>query len=243
MTPGTVSIHLIPPGIPSTDAGWTLLSPDERIRASSFVFPRHAEHWIACRAALRRILGNNIHVPPAEVPLVITDLGKPELADPFDYLHFSLSHCEDLAMLALCVDGPVGVDVERESRAAELTGCESGFCHPSEIAALPADPVARGRQLLDLWTAKEALLKALGTGFSQPPESIVIHGETATSDTPLPGMESQVIRRLHHPALAGFRAALSAPTSATRIEILPFEASTSADSPAIKALRPANSDG
>lgn len=243
MTPGTVSIHLIPPEDPSNHAGWPLLSPDERVRAGSFVFPEHAAHWIACRAALRRILGNVIHVPPAEVPLVITDLGKPELADPFDYLHFSLSHCEDLAILALCVDGPVGVDVEPVSRASGLPGCENTFCHPAELATLPADPDARSRQLLDLWAAKEALLKALGTGFTHPPEAVALHGHTATSDIPLPGIEDQLIHRLDHPVLAGFRAAVSAPSSATRIEIHPFTASTSAESSAITAKRPANPDG
>ncbi len=243
MTPGTISIHLIPSEHPSTDTGWPLLSPDERIRATSFVFPVHATHWIACRAALRKILGNTIHVPPADVPLVIQELGKPELAAPFDYLHFSLSHCEDLAVLALCVDGPVGVDVERASRASELPGCETTFCHPAELAALPPDPDARGRQLLDLWAAKEALLKALGTGFTHPPESVTIHGHTATSEVPLAGIENQTIHRLDHPALAGFSAAVSAPSSATRIEFSSFEESTFTQSSAITAARPAKPDG
>jgi 4'-phosphopantetheinyl transferase len=226
MTPGTVSIHLISPEPLPTQAGWPLLSPAERVRAASFVFPKHASHWIACRAALRRILGGIIHVPPAEVPLVVSKLGKPELAVPFDYLHFSLSHCENLALLALSVDGPVGVDVEASRRATELPDCETAFCHPAEIDALPVDSSARGECLLDIWTAKEAVLKALGTGFSHPPETVCIHGNAATSDEPLPGIEDQVIHRLDHPALSTHCAALSAASSATRIEIHPFEAST-----------------
>ena len=226
MTPGTVSIHFISPEPLSTQTGWPLLSPAERVRAASFVFPKHASHWIACRAALRRILGNIIKVPAAEVPLVVSDLGKPGLADPFDYLHFSLSHCENLALLALCVDGPVGVDVESSHRAADLPDCETAFCHPAEINALPVDPGARGDRLLDIWTTKEAVLKALGTGFSHPPESVCIDGNSATSDEPLPGIEDQVIHRLDHPELAAHCAALSAPVSATRIEIHPCAAST-----------------
>lgn len=226
MTPGTVSIRLIPPGPLATDAGWPLLSPAERVRAASFVFPKHAAHWIACRAALRRILGNIIHVPPGEVPLVISEFGKPELAAPFGYLHFSLSHCENLVLLALCVDGPVGVDVESSHRSTELPNCETAFCHPAEIDALPADSAARSGRLLEIWTTKEALLKALGTGFSHPPETVRIHATTATSEIPLPGIENQVIHRLNHPALAAHCAALSAPSAITRIEIHPFEAST-----------------
>lgn len=243
MTPGTVSINLIKPDPAPTEVGWLLLSANERVRAASFIFPKHATHWIACRAALRRVLGHLIQVPPAEVPLVVSDLGKPALAEPFDYLHFSLSHCEDLALLAVCVDGPVGVDVETNHRGADLAGCEATFCHPTEIESLPADPDAHSERLLNLWTAKEALLKALGTGLSHPPETIRIHGDFACSDAPLAGIEDQVIHRLSHPALAGYHAALAAPASASRVEIHPFEASTSAGSSAITAARPANPDG
>jgi phosphopantetheinyl transferase len=243
MTPGTVSIHVIPPELRSANAGWLFLSPTERVRAASFVFPKHAAHWVACRAAMRRILGHLVHVPPAELPVVVSDLGKPGLAEPFDSLHFSLTHCEDLALLAVCGDGPVGVDVEPSSRASELIDCESTFCHPSEIDSLPAEPAGRGARLLELWTAKEALLKALGTGFMQPPETVRIHSDTASSDAPLAGIDDQVIHRLAHPALEGYCAAVSAPRSAIRIEILPFEASTSATSPVITGLAPAHTDG
>lgn len=242
MIPGTVSIHFISPELLSTDTGWTLLSPAERVRAASFVFPKHAAHWIACRAALRRILGNIIHVPPGEVPLIVTELGKPLLADPFDYLHFSLSHCDDLALLALCVDGPVGVDVEPRQRAAQLPDCEAAFCHPTEIEALPDELAARGGSLLEIWTAKESLLKALGTGFSHAPESFCIYPTPATYDLPLPGIEDQVIHRLDHAALAAYCAAVSAPMATSKIEIHTFETSTSADSSAITAAQSANSD-
>lgn len=244
MKPGTVTIHVIPR---DREAGqvsdWRLLSPDERVRAASFLFPRHAEHWISCRAALRRIVGDVLHVPPDEVPLLITPLGKPVLAEPFEFLHFSLSHCKDLALLALCVDGPVGVDVEPLARSVDLADCENTFCHPEEISALPTDPTARMLRLLELWTAKEALLKCLGTGFSHPPETILILPGSATSDTPLPGIENQILHRLKHPSLADHCAALAAPASASHIEFNVSPASTSPQSPAITEPRSAHSDG
>lgn len=243
MTPGTVSIHFISPEPLPTDVGWPLLTPSERIRAASFVFPKHASHWISCRAALRRILGNIIGVPPAEVPLIVSEFGKPSLAPPFAGLHFSLSHCEDLALLSLCQDGPVGVDVEPSHRAADLPDCETAFCHPAEIDTLPADPIARGECLLEIWTAKEALLKALGTGFSHPPETVRIHGSTASSGESLPGIDRQVIHRLNHPQLAAHCAALSAPASATRIEFRSFAASTPPEDSAMTAAHCSNSDG
>jgi 4'-phosphopantetheinyl transferase len=206
-----------------------MLSPSERVRASSFVYPDHAAHWVACRAAVRRIIGKVIRINPADVPLALSDLGKPELSAPFDHLHISLTHCENLALLALCVDGPVGVDVESSQRAAELPECEATFCHPAELAALPADLTNRGLHLMEIWTAKEALLKALGTGLTHEPGQVRIHAcgdnrSTATSDTPLLGICGQIIHRIIHPELALHHAAVAVPASVTRVVIVPFGA-------------------
>lgn len=226
MKPETVSIHIIRSGPHRDDSAWLSLSAKERLRATSFVFKDDAANWIARRAAMRRILGQLVDILPAELPIVVSDDGKPGLAEPFDHLHFSLTHSKDLALLAVCVDGQVGVDVEPSGRASDLTGCESTFCHPSEIASLPVEPLARASMLLDIWTAKEALLKALGTGLTHPPETVRIHSDTARSDIPIAGIDEQAIHRLNHPALAGYRAAVSAPRSVNRIEFMLFEAST-----------------
>jgi 4'-phosphopantetheinyl transferase len=231
MKPGTVTIHVVPAMARSLKSDRRILSNDEEKRAASFRFPKDAARWTGFRAALRRILGQAIRVPPRDVPLELTEFGKPIVATPFEHLHFSISHCSDLALVALCTDGPVGIDLEPSSRAPDLSGCETAFCHPTEVAALPAEQSPRNLRLLEIWTAKEALLKALGTGFSHPPESVCIHlgasRFTATSEVPLPGIEQHIIHRLHHPLLANHCATLSAPASVSRIEISPLEASTS----------------
>ena len=228
MNPGSVIIHIVSPNVFSEEDDRAVLTDMETGRAASFRFPGDATRWIGFRAALRRILGAAVRMAPHDVPLVLTDSGKPVLAPPFDHLHFSLSHCNDLALVALCADGPVGIDLEPLSRASDLSGCEHTFCHPDEIAAQPLEPRARCIRMLEIWTAKEALLKALGTGFLHPPETIRIHMEatrfTATCDEPLPGIASQIIQRPHHPSIDAYCAALSIPASVSRIEIVPCEA-------------------
>lgn len=228
MKPKTVIVHIVSPGIFRAEADRAVLTAIETERAASFRFPEDATLWVGFRAALRRILGESIRIAPQDVPLVMTDLGKPLLAPPFDHLHFSLSHCGDLALVALCPVGPVGIDLEPLSRASYLSECEKAFCHPDEIAALPGEPRARCIRMLEIWTAKEALLKALGTGFLHPPETIrtdpVASRFKATCDKPLPGIKDQIIQRLHHPSLDGYCATLSVPASVSRIEIVPREA-------------------
>ena len=196
MITGEVIIHVIRPADRSAEEAGALLTAEERERAARFRFEKDATHWMACRAAMRQILGDTMGLRPLEVPLITAAYGKPMLPAPHDTLHFNLSHCADLALLALTEVGPVGIDLEQKARAPELLECETSFCHPMEITALPKDSAARAAALLDIWTAKEAALKALGTGLSHPPESVRILNDAAVSDVYLEGVESLIIHRL-----------------------------------------------
>lgn len=242
MNTDSVIIHLL-----TADEPGVFLTADEVGRAASFRFPHDAERWRSWRSGLRRVLGETIGVHPLEVPLVIGEFGKPVLAAPFDGLHFSLSHCNDLALVALCEAGPVGIDLEPLARASDLFGCEESFCHPAEILHLPAGNSARGLQLLEIWTAKESLLKALGTGLSHPPETVRIQrrasGFTATSDSILPGIGMLAIHRPCHPMLTDYCTALSVCSAVSRLEIILPGGSTSNRSPVITSLLPVKSDG
>ncbi len=224
MTAGTVTVHLVFPARIPEDAAAACLTRDELTRAERFRFREDALHWMACRANLRIILGQVIQSPPTEVPLLLAKHGKPILAPPFDGIHFNLSHCPDLALVAVGIDGPVGIDLEKCDRASDLLECESTFCHPLEIGKLPFETCLKAKQLLRIWTAKEAVLKALGTGLSHPPECVrIIFGSpksSAVSDQPLAGIEDQKLHELIFPELPDYRVFLSAPDSVGSIKTL-----------------------
>lgn len=223
MKAGTVSIHLISPDNTCHRTDISCLTSNEKIRAARFHITQDAVRWVACRAALRRTLSRAIGLPPDRVPIMLTEFGKPVLGGEFSHLHFNLSHCNSLALIALSLDGPVGIDLEPLERAPDLLECTDTFCHPLETDTLPANPSARASRLLEIWTAKEALLKALGTGLSHPPETVRIHfandTHTGTSDTPLKGTATQRIRRISHPDLSAHCAHVSCPVSCTAVEI------------------------
>ena len=75
---------------------------------------------------------------------------------------FNLSHSGDFVMLAIS-DTPVGCDIEHLHKAI----LSHHVFHPQELARLRSLPEgdARNREFLRLWTAKEAFLKAIGTGI------------------------------------------------------------------------------
>jgi 4'-phosphopantetheinyl transferase len=218
MRPDQVTIHLIDPSRVIDVAGY--LTAEEKSRAAGFRFEADSRHWAACRTALRLVLAEACGTAPNEIPITLGANGKPVLGDPFSHLHFNLSHCRDLALVAMATE-PVGIDLERSDRAMDLIGCETTFCHPNELEGLPADQEARAMSLLEIWTAKESVLKALGTGFLLPPEEISIElGEEAgraSSCHGLAHLSSLRIHRLRHSALYDHTAFMAAPASIGKI--------------------------
>lgn len=96
--------------------------------------------------------------------------GKPRFPAPFDTLGFNWSHSGDVALLAVG-HGPsgfeLGVDVETVRPRARALELSRRFFAPAETEALEALPDNRRlARFLDLWTAKEAVLKAHGGGLS-----------------------------------------------------------------------------
>lgn len=82
-------------------------------------------------------------------------------------LDFNLSHAGHHVLLAFARGQELGVDLERDERRLSLLEIARRFFAPDEAEALerlPAD--ARLPCFLQLWTRKEAVLKALGQGLN-----------------------------------------------------------------------------
>jgi 4'-phosphopantetheinyl transferase len=78
-----------------------------------------------------------------------------------------LSHCEDLALLAVAAHGTVGVDIEplREvPRASDLA--RRFFSTEEQLELAKAPPAGLSERYLTYWTRKEACVKAWGIGIA-----------------------------------------------------------------------------
>ncbi len=154
---------------PDVDRWRCLLSRDEKMRASRFHFEVHRNRFIVGRAWLRTVLGKYLGVKPVKIAFAYGPSGKPDLAGPLETsgLKFNLAHSDDLVLLALTADAQVGVDVERIKPISEAAELVQRFFSPREAGLfdeLPAE--LRSRAFLNLWTRKEALLKATGEGIA-----------------------------------------------------------------------------
>ncbi|MGF6757762.1 4'-phosphopantetheinyl transferase family protein [Paraburkholderia sp. GAS42] len=158
------------------------LSRDERARARTYRQERHRRCFIARRSVLRWLIGGYLSCKPESLRFSVSDFGKPILLWPRAAgFAFNLAHTEGLTLFAFAWARYLGVDVERRIDGMDINGLGSGIFSAIETARLDAaqpDPLAT---LLGIWTRKEALLKALGTGLSGDPTAWV------TEDGPCPG--------------------------------------------------------
>ncbi|MEM9080137.1 MAG: 4'-phosphopantetheinyl transferase superfamily protein [Verrucomicrobiota bacterium] len=170
---------LVFPGIPP-------LSEAELDRANRFLTPKDQKRYLTTQTALRQILAQYLHTDPTTLAFETNPFGKPSLAPPHQHLHFNLSHAHDLSLLALATH-PLGIDLEPSSR--DLTDLASSILHPNEQA--------NSLNLLKLWTAKEAYLKALGQGLQIDPKNVFIDLEANTASTP--NYPTLSIQQIPHP--------------------------------------------
>ncbi|MFE2286273.1 4'-phosphopantetheinyl transferase family protein [Streptomyces sp. NPDC059443] len=147
-----------------------LLDESERCRAARLRRPGDRHRYRAAHIGLRLILGGYTGLDPRSVPVTREDCpccgephGRPALEGGGP--HFSLSHSDDLALIA--VSGvPVGADVEGVPRAGIAEELLPSL-HPDENSALRelAD-ARRPKALARLWSRKEAYLKGTGVGLA-----------------------------------------------------------------------------
>ena len=92
-------------------------------------------------------------------------------------LSFSVAHSGGTGLLALAPGAgrALGVDIEEVRPRRRLEALAVRVLTPDEYARFRAAPVEdRLRVFLRGWTAKEAFLKALGTGITRPMRSVVV---------------------------------------------------------------------
>jgi 4'-phosphopantetheinyl transferase len=139
-----------------------LLSPDEKTRADRFHKSVDQERFTVARGMLRQIIGQYLQQPPQSLTFSYGDHGKPMIAN----LEFNLSHTSNLALLAVSIDRPVGIDLEQVHPMENLTKLAARFFTVEEHQNIvTADEADRTELFFRIWTGKEAYLKAIGVGL------------------------------------------------------------------------------
>lgn len=226
---GAREVHIwaagLQPAVETLAALELTLSPDEHSRAQKYIFERDRIRFIAARGVLRAILGDYLHQKPDQIRFTYTERGKPSIVGlpGSEQLHFNLSHSDNLAVFAFSRECAIGIDVEHLRPLKDFEGIAERFFSERETAqlkSLPPSQIQTG--FFNLWTRKEAWLKATGEGICDRLAQVEV--------SMLPGEPARLLNLFHDPGAAakwrlydlqpaaGFKAALAVPRADLQIQ-------------------------
>lgn len=136
-------------------------SPQGLDRIAAIQQRQQAHHFI-----LHQLLAAYLGYPIQKEEVFRTSHGKPYIVK-HNNLEFNLSHTEKTFLVGLSRSFSVGVDLENCYQQCRILELSARFFSKNEhniILSLP--PETQKGIFFQLWTAKEALLKAHGTGIS-----------------------------------------------------------------------------
>jgi len=147
------------------------LEEHELDRASRFHFEKHRRHFIASRGWLRQLLSQYLDTKPGAFRFAYGAFGKPSLSGEHENsrLRFNMSHSHEVALFAFAEDRELGVDVEHIRADFASEEIARRFFSRREVEMFNALPQHdQVTAFFKCWTRKEAFIKAIGLGLSQP---------------------------------------------------------------------------
>lgn len=147
------------------------LSHEEQSRHDRYRLASDRRDYAVAHALLRTSLSRYSDVDPHAWAFKAGAHRKPELAPRPGQSGgpaFNLSHARGMVACALASGGDVGIDVERTDITFDYSSIASRCLAPDEVAQIERCPEEdRSARFIDIWTLKEAYVKATGRGLSE----------------------------------------------------------------------------
>lgn len=161
---------------------YSVLNQDEQQRAARYHFDSDRKRFIVARGSLRFILAQYLNKEAADIVFQYGPQGKPYVVDTT--VQFNMSHSEDRIVIGVGYHHSLGVDVEHMARTVEITDIAARFFTENEARQINTlKGSAQRRAFFNVWTRKEALLKAIGSGLSLSLQACEVSIEDETVST------------------------------------------------------------
>ena len=168
--------------VTADDRAVHLLSASERARVAALRVPKRRAEWLAGRAAAKRAALALLEPRPAPdaVECGRSPGGAPQVVVAGAIVRdvsVTIAHAGGIAGAVAALRAPIGFDIEPLApvdRALALRAFSER--ERASLAAAPS-PLEATRRALCLWTAKEAVLKALRVGLRWPPARVEVELE------------------------------------------------------------------
>lgn len=145
----------------------SFLSRNEIIRCLRFHSQKDRESFIVVHGLLRYFIGQYLEIHPSTVSFDYNRFGKPFLSGHYRSFFFNLSHSSDISILAFDNKDSIGIDVEKIDPEIDFRSISKTFFTQKEYDFINPGEEGSLKRFYQLWTRKEALLKAMGIGITQ----------------------------------------------------------------------------
>jgi len=158
--------------LPKDISEW--LSPYELERAIKFKFTLDREHFILRHYLLRLILCKYCDCQPHELRFKYNSHNKPFINLPeFSEIKFNMSFSDELMMIGLCKQNDIGIDIEKVREIDNLEHIAIENFSQRELEYFNSE-LDKTTAFFNIWTRKEAFLKATGKGIYFPLKSFSV---------------------------------------------------------------------
>lgn len=147
----------------------SILSPDEIQRSSEYKFNLHKNYFLMYRCVLRKILACYYDIHPEKLVFSYTNYGKPYVLNNAPGIQFNLSHSNGIAVLGITKYHQIGIDIELIKPLEDMLLMANQILSELEYRRfLMLIESERLEAFYEIWTRKEAFIKAINKGLSYP---------------------------------------------------------------------------
>lgn len=192
------------------------LSAPELSRANQYYDPINRKRYTIARGLLRILIGRYLGKRPTTVQFEYSEHGKPKLLET--PLRFSKTSSAEIGLIAFCWETVLGVDLEQTKEIDDIPALSKTlFSRGEQRQMQKVSPSEHIELFYNIWTRKEAVLKALGTGLSFSPDKLTVSLQSSpefelTIQDELPSASANWQLKSFSPT-AGYQAALAIQSS------------------------------
>lgn len=145
------------------------LSIQEKIKSKNFINSYLSQQYIISHGLLRYLLAYYTKDNPQNIEYSFNQFDKPFLKNNNSNIQFNMSHSKDYVVYILALDCQVGIDIEWKSKNIDVQELSNLVLTKEEkIIFNKLRSEEKLNNFYEVWTKKEAILKANGHGLSYP---------------------------------------------------------------------------
>jgi 4'-phosphopantetheinyl transferase len=143
------------------------LTESESANLAQFKNKKAKQTALITRSICRLVLSQYIGSAPNQLNFIYNSHGKPELDNNKNNIRFNLSHNNELIVIAVCADDDLGCDIENPQRKVSIEPITRRYFSQQEhLEIISLMGIEQQQRFFEIWTLKEAFVKATGIGIS-----------------------------------------------------------------------------